>query len=480
MAKMIKDKKVFVSGSFNIIHPGHLRLLRFAKNCGNKLIVGILSDDIAGSSAHVGEKLRLESIKTVNWVDEAFIISDSIEQTINDIEPEIIVKGKEHESRFNSEEQFVAKYGGKLLFSSGENLFSSLDLIHKEFQSNAYRNILLPNEFMDRNKIDRDNLKKIVQNFSNLKVAIIGDCIIDEYITCQPLGMSHEDPSLVVSPIDEHRFVGGAAIVAAHGANLGASSYICSVTGDDEGHKYLENKLSLQGVHTLLVKDGNRKTTIKKRYRSHDKTLLKVTTLSQNSIDTGSLESIYHKVSEIIKEIDVIIFSDFNYGCLPQELVNMIIKIAKENKVLISADSQSSSQLGDIGRYHSANLITPTEREARISIKDQNDGLVILAEKLRKKTSSDNIILKLGEEGVLIHSTNENKNDFITDRLPTFNQNPKDISGAGDSMLICSSLALASGANIFEATFLGSLAAGIQISRVGNIPLRAKELIEEL
>ncbi len=153
MAKMIKDKKVFVSGSFNIIHPGHLRLLRFAKNCGNKLIVGILSDDIAGSSAHVGEKLRLESIKTVNWVDEAFIISDSIEQTINDIEPEIIVKGKEHESRFNSEEQFVAKYGGKLLFSSGENLFSSLDLIHKEFQSNAYRNILLPNEFMDRNKI---------------------------------------------------------------------------------------------------------------------------------------------------------------------------------------------------------------------------------------------------------------------------------------------------------------------------------------
>ena len=103
-----------------------------------------------------------------------------------------------------------------------------------------------------------------------------------------------------------------------------------------------------------------------------------------------------------------------------------------------------------------------------------------MAEKLRKKTNSNNIILKLGEEGVLIHSINDNDNDFITDRLPTFNQNPKDISGAGDSMLICSSLALASGANIFEATFLGSLAAGIQISRLGNIPLRAKELIKEL
>jgi len=331
MAKIKKNKKVFVSGSFNIIHPGHLRLLRFAKNCGNKLTVGVLSDDVAGSSAHVVEDLRLESIKTLNWVDEAFIIRGSVEQTINDIKPEIIVKGKEHESRFNSEQQLVAKYGGSLLFSSGENLFSSIDLIHKEFQSNAYRNIMLPNEFMDRNKIDREKLKSIIKNFSNLKVAIVGDSIIDEYISCQPLGMSHEDPCLVVSPIDEQRFVGGAAIVASHGASLGASSYLCSVTGNDEGHKYLETKLSLQGVHTLLVKDSNRRTTIKKRYRSSGKTLLKVSTLSQNSIDTASLENIYYKVSEIIKELDVIIFSDFNYGCLPQELVDMIIKIAKEN-----------------------------------------------------------------------------------------------------------------------------------------------------
>ena len=480
MIKKNKSKKVFVSGSFNIIHPGHLRLLRFAKNCGSNLIVGILSDKIAGSAAHIEEDLRLESVKTLNWVDKAFIVRNSIEETINEIKPEVIVKGKEHESRFNIEEQLVAKYGGSLLFSSGENLFSSIDLIYKEFQSNVIKNILLPNDFITRNKIDKNNLKKIIENFSKLKVCIIGDSIIDEYVTCQPLGMSHEDPSLVVSPIDEKRFVGGSAIVAAHGAGLGASSYLCSVTGDDEGCEYLEKKLSLLGVHTLLVKDKNRKTTIKRRYRSLNKTLLKVTTLSQNTIDTKCINNIFSNIENIIKKLDVIIFSDFNYGCLPQELVDMIIIIAKKHNILIAADSQSSSQLGDIGRYQSVNLITPTEREARISIKNQNDGLVILAEKLSKKTLSNNIILKLGQEGVLIHSNIENSGEFITERLPTFNQNPKDVSGAGDSLLICSSLALASGANIYEATFLGSLAAGIQISRVGNIPLRTKELIEEL
>ena len=106
---------------------------------------------------------------------------------------------------------------------------------------------------------------------------------------------------------------------------------------------------------------------------------------------------------------------------------------------------------------------------------------MVLAEKLRLATSSKNILLKLGEEGLLIHSTSVNNNaDFITDRIIALNTSPKDVAGAGDSLLVASSLTLATGGNILEAACLGSLAAAIQVSRVGNTPLQSNEFYKVL
>ena len=103
---------------------------------------------------------------------------------------------------------------------------------------------------------------------------------------------------------------------------------------------------------------------------------------------------------KIVKELDLLVFSDFNYGCLPQCLVQKIISLANEHSVFIAADSQSSSQIGDISRFK-VQLITPTEREARIALQNQDDGLVVLSEKLMQKTKADAIILKLGSDGMI-------------------------------------------------------------------------------
>ena len=122
-------------------------------------------------------------------------------------------------------------------------------------------------------------------------------------------------------------------------------------------------------------------------------------------------------------------------------------------------------------------LITPTEREARLSIRDTESGLIVLAEKLKSKANAKNILLKIGGEGVIIHSNDEK---WTNDRIPALNSAPIDVSGAGDSMLISTSMALASNANIWEATIIGSAAAGIQVSRVGNIPITSNELLEKV
>ena len=473
-------KRVFVSGSFNVLHPGHLRLLRFARECGDSLIVAVQSDRVAGNSAHVREQLRLEGVQSIAWVDEAFVFDEPLADVIVRIRPDIVVKGKEHELRFNPELKILEQYGGALVFSSGETIFSSIDLIRKEFQVLDFGSINLPKEYLLRHSIKPSSLIKLVQQFSKLKLCVVGDLIIDEYITCEPLGMSQEDPTIVVTPIDSTRFVGGAGIVAAHAAGLGAFVTFVSVSGNDESRDFALAGLAAAGVSTVVLLDESRPTTLKQRFRSKGKSLLRVSHLHQGAISTSLQTKIMAALEEALEGADLLVFSDFNYGCLPQSLVDQLVVLAKRLGVLIAADSQSSSQFGDISRFKGMDLVTPTEREARISTRNREDGLVVLAEQLRQQALAQNVLLKLGEEGLLIHAADQSGETWLTDRVDALNNSPKDVAGAGDSLLIASAMVLACGGTIWEAACLGSLAAALQVGRVGNNPLRAEELLREL
>lgn len=86
----------------------------------------------------------------------------------------------------------------------------------------------------------------------------------------------------------------------------------------------------------------------------------------------------------------------------------------------------------------------------------------------------------MGEEGLLIHARGDNENSIMTDQVPALNSHPKDVAGAGDSLLIAGAMAMACGASIWEAGCLCSLAAAIQVGRVGNTPLKLNEMVVEL
>ncbi len=473
-------KKTFVSGNFNILHPGHLRLLRFAKELGNRLIVSVYSDRLAGNAALVPEKLRLEALQSISWVDEAFILDEPVSKIIESLKPDIVVKGKEHERQFNPELEIVSKYGGRLVFSSGETIFSSFDLIQRELSSSKPSFSFIPEDYLKRHSLNSDLLSKRVEEIKNLSVLVIGDLIVDEYISCDPLGMSQEDPTIVVTPIEHKMYVGGAGIVAAHAAGLGANVSFLSVSGNDNIHEFAEKKLKEFNVNVTLFEDDSRPTTLKQRFRSKGKTLLRVSHLHQGAIDKNIQNLFLNKIEELLSHCDLLIFSDFNYGCLPTEMVQKIIHMGESTGIFMVADSQSSSQMGDIGRFNGMSLLTPTEREARLSVRDNESGLVVLAEKLREKAGAKNILLKIGEEGVLIHAETKTAGSWLTDRIPALNPVAVDVAGAGDSMLITSSMALASGASIWEAAALGSVAAAVQVSRVGNIPLKSVELLDQI
>lgn len=470
------ERIVFVSGNFNVVHPGHLRLLQFARECGDCLVVGV--NDLHPEKLTVPSEMRLEGMRAISLVDYAFLLREESEQFIARLRPAVVVKGKEFETRDNPEQAAVEVYGGKLLFGSGEVRFSSLDLLQREYFETNLSAIRKPTEFAERHGFTINGLKKLLSRFNGLRVMVVGDLIVDEYINCEPLGMSQEDPTIVVAPLESKKFVGGAGIVAAHASGLGADVIYYTVAGPDDAGQFAREMLEQHGVASMIVADDSRPTTLKQRYRADAKTLLRVSHLRQHDVRPEIASQICAAVENRIKNTDLLIFSDFNYGCLPQTLVDEIIELGEKHKVTMVADSQASSQISDVSRFTGMRLITPTEREARLAMRDWNAGLAVLAETLRQKSRAENVVVTLGSEGVLVHA--QNATQWDTDRLPAFNTAPRDPAGAGDSFLTCAAMALCAGVDIWQAVYLGSLAAACQTSRVGNTPLTQADLIAEI
>lgn len=474
-----EGKKIaFVSGNFNVVHPGHLRVLNFASDCGDYLVVGVTPDNCAG--VLLPSDLRIKGLESIGIVDRVIPLQGAPEELIKALQPDVVVKGREFEKLFNPEKDVVDAYGGLLLFASGESLFSSFDLLREELYSHKDVHIKHPTEYLKRHDVKNEKIVKIIKSFSKLKVVVVGDLIIDEYITCEPLGMSQEDPTIVVTPIHQDLFVGGAGIVAAHAVGMGAKVSFITVTGDDASAQYALHKLHEDGVEVRSHKDVTRPTTLKQRYRARGKTLLRVSHLKQHSISTDFVDLMMDSFNSLVGDVDLVIFSDFNYGCLPQLLVDRIIERCSKASIPFVADSQSSSQMGDISRFKGALLLTPTEREARLATNRADCGLIVLADSLKSKSNADHIFLTLGEEGLLVHSPSSLSVGLITDQIPALNRSPKDVSGAGDSMLISAAMSLVAGASIWEAAYIGSIAAACQVGTVGNTPLLVSDLVDAL
>jgi rfaE bifunctional protein kinase chain/domain len=465
----------FVSGNFNVLHPGHLRLMTFAAELGDVLIAGVNPDGTPG--VVVPGALRAEGVRALSIVDKAVLLTGSVVEFIEALKPEFVVKGAEFEGRDNPEQSVVSEYGGTLVFGSGETQFSSQELLINEYKT-SFSSIVKPSDYPRRHGFQIADLKKDLAKFAGMRVLVIGDTIIDEYITCDPVGMSQEDPTIVVTPLAYARFVGGAGVVASHARGLGADVRFFTVLGDDETAAFPRQELERKGISLHAFTDQTRPTTRKERYRAHGKTLLRVNHLRQHAISLSLVKNMTRQIEEHLDQTDLILFSDFNYGCLPQGFVAAIVERAASRGVMMAADSQASSQTSDISRFKRMSLITPTEREARIALRDNRSGLAEIATQLRTVAGADVVAITLGGEGLLVH-TNSGEG-LHTDRLPAFNSSPKDVAGAGDSLLTMMSLGICAGLDPWKSAYLGALAAACQVGRVGNAPLSLQDIITEL
>jgi rfaE bifunctional protein kinase chain/domain len=464
-----KNKIIFISGNFNVIHPGHIRLFTFAKSLGGDLVVALFPDGSEG--VYVPSMDRHASIRSLSVIKHSFILSTSLLEVIKSLKPDIVLKGGEHASEHNPERVVVESYGGEIIFASGES-WESYFSFSDNFPSHRFY-LTHDGDYLKRHNIKRSRLKSIIEKFSSLNIMVIGDTIVDEYISVEPIGMSREDVSIITTPIDSARYLGGAGVVAAQAAALGSNTNFFSMTGSDDLRGYVCDELNRKNISYILLKDTSRPTTLKTRYQCQNKTLFRLSKLRHHPINPQFAQDLYAQVESKLNGCNALIFSDFSYGFLGEDVVKLIIELANKLGILVVADSQSSSQIGNLAKFIGANLITPTEYEARQTLDNYAGGLAGLATALVAKLECDYAFITLGKEGLLVQ---DSRNDFATDNIKALNSNPINVSGAGDTLLAIATLALASGASIWEAAYLGSIGAGVKVSTAGNSPISIKEM----
>lgn len=472
-----QSRVILVLGEFDLLHPGHIRLLKFAKECGDQLIVGVNDADNYPIIHRMDVNHRLEVVQSIDCVDFAFINKASSVNAIEQIKPWAVVKGYEFEQLDNPELAALNVYGGQLIFGSGELLSTKPSLFTQFENKQSTIDFTELKPYALRHRIFEDDINVFLNKIEELSVVVLGEVIVDEYVQGTAIGMSQEDPTIVMTPTENNLFLGGAAITASHVKAIGAKKVdFISIVGEDDTAEFIKDKCEEYQINATLFKDYSRPSPLKTRYRVGNKTLLRVNELRQHKISQDLQKQVFNQIKILINTADILIFSDFNYGMLPQSLVCKICNLCQQHNVVMVADSQTSSQLGDISRFNDMLLVTPTEREVRVALNNNDDGLVVLANKLYQKSKAKNIAITLGDEGVFIHLPIPNKNTWENDRIPALNNNAIDPAGGGDCFLATSSLMLVVGASPWHAYYTASIASACQVERVGNRPLKQAKL----
>ena len=484
----LRDIDVVCMGHFNVLHPGHFRFLDFASSKGRKLCVILKGDDEFSTNEknhYFSEKDRALALMSFKQVKHVVVRRGlSIKQCLKQIKPRTFVLGHEFERERYGEVTNLVEDAKKLdisvLFHSGDRNSKWVNLYADNSQSLSKQEVL-SHSFLkacNRRQINFENIKNALPRFSSLKTLIVGDLIVDEFVKTDPLGLSSEAPVVVVKEIEKFQYIGGAGIVAAHVAALGPSCHFLSVSGDDEARETALGILGDYKVSSDILIDKNRPTTFKRRYLAENQKLFRVSRLVDTDIEPKLENKLIQKIYELAPELDNIIVSDFVYGVITDRVLAALNEVAKKYKIRIFGDLQCSSQVGSVLKFQKFSMIFPTEKEARISINSKDDGLEFMAQKVFEKSKCQNLVIKLGADGLVAY---DKRNDFIeSEHFPALSANAVDVSGAGDSVLATIATAKTAGMDLMSASALGSVVASCSVEALGNSPLDIDKLAKKL
>ena len=274
--------------------------------------------------------------------------------------------------------------------------------------SSSERNLQEERRAMFRSACIRQGIKEkdlimAIDKWSNTKLIVLGDTIVDQYAACEAIGMSAEAPVVVVRELEHKNFIGGAAVVAAHISALGAKCDFISVVGEDDTADIVRKELKLHGIGDGLSTDNTRPTTFKKRYIVENQKLFRVSRLEEHKLDSEIETQVINTLYKLAPKAHGIVVSDFVYGVITDRILEKVNELAKQYNLHLFGDLQCSSQIGSITRFNNFSLICPNEREARLALQDKDSVLEQLSQQLIRTTNSQRLVMKLGSEGFIAY-----------------------------------------------------------------------------
>jgi D-beta-D-heptose 7-phosphate kinase/D-beta-D-heptose 1-phosphate adenosyltransferase len=319
-----------------------------------------------------------------------------------------------------------------------------------------------------------DHLPSIVSNFVNRRVMILGDAILDEYLSGDCSRISPEAPVPVVRVHNVRRVLGGAANTAANIAALGGRPTLVALVGDDEAGATLVKCARDSGVDLQPVRNGA-PTLRKTRVVGQHQQIVRLDYEDVRAPDAQSEASILSVFDACVEASDIVVMSDYAKGFLSRALAQQIIRRAHEAGRQVVVDPRPQHQ----DYYQGCDYVTPNWRESRglLALPDAEptpDAVRAVANELASALKS-NVVLTLGSHGISFCSRTGDEQFAMS----TLAKEVFDVSGAGDTVVATLALALASGADHPSAVMLANRAASVVVGKFGTATLTAEELLGE-
>ncbi len=327
------------------------------------------------------------------------------------------------------------------------------------------------------NMFETTDFQSLFGRFSDQRVLVIGDVMIDTYLWGKVGRVSPEAPVPIVSGVVDENRLGGAANVALNVKAMGAVPILCSVIGDDERGRLFLELMEEQNLSDIgLIVDEHRVTTQKTRIISGSQHLLRVDEEMDSFLSSRIQDQFMELISSLLESggINAIILQDYDKGVLAPGVISRVIRLADEVSVPVLVDPKFRSfQL-----YRKIRLLKPNYKELmkglhldfRKSEVEEIAGAMILHQ---QKQEIDILLVTLSEQGIIV------TRDGQWTHIPAVSREIADVSGAGDTVISVASLCLLAGLDAAQTAVISNLAGGQVCEKAGVVPVNAEKLLEE-
>jgi rfaE bifunctional protein kinase chain/domain len=306
------------------------------------------------------------------------------------------------------------------------------------------------------------------------KVMIIGDLMLDHYLIGGVERISPEAPVPVVQVKDESYLLGGAGNVARNIADLGGKPLLIGAVGTDRNGEVLEDLCGQAGLSTRLIQDKERPTTVKTRIIAHNQQVVRVDQERIGPLSPADMDTLFLILEKNLPDYPVIILSDYGKGFISREFMDRFMPMVQGRSTppLVLVDPKTVNY--DL--YQGVDLLTPNTKEAsegaNLPVSDR-ESIIKAGRAIFKRLGCRNLLITLGPDGMALFEGQESIR-----HIPTFARKVFDVTGAGDTVIATTALALAAGMDLLTACTLANYAAGVVVGQVGAATATPEDLRE--